>query len=536
MQSTSLKILPLALLLALSGCGLFSDKPKVTASASSSSGAHGSSSSSALFDSTRAEILYSDTLHVRDTAAFHVPDTSADSSRYNIFLGYFPKGTVLHLSLRAGSLGVGAKFRVKSEDGYPQLPTDTMPDGTYSDHVLAGASNYLTNHFALLDTAYYYLEIESPRRLDSLHHDTTVAFHASMAVDTAFYAFTGHEDGALLPPNQDYTGFFRLDNGEDSSTFHFAAGPGENITFTATGQSLEYIRLFDHSGALVDSSSRDLRRQLLPQDSTDWTVRVRSVLPSWFSGNYAFFTFRVNSIRLGKGEYLANPDTALRPGDTLSINRVGNDKSGWDVRHDEYLTLGTLNSGDSIQVWFGMQGIANVRKLVRVLDVSGAPVDTLGAGLTLNWNSQDPSTFVAPSTGTYYLHYLGLGNDNSYWVDPTYTLHLKALVQKPGSLTGWSVLPHSIALNLGDTLHLDTLQVTRLPAEASANRIELVPRAERTMLRDSLDIVFATSGAERSGDQVGSGWMKAVGAGTVHLLVRSVADPRLTDSITVLIQ
>jgi hypothetical protein len=224
----------------------------------------------------------------------------------------------------------------------------------------------------------------------------------------------------------------------------------------------------------------------------------------------------------------------------MHLARQGSANSGWDVRHDHYLWLGTLKAGDSLFIWYGMAGLANVTKTLSILDAQGNLVTTLGSALTTSWSRQTPSVFVAPSAGSYYLHYEGLGNDNTYWIDPNYTLHLQAMVQKPGSVQTWSMSPPNFTAHKGDVIYLDSLVVikTPTPATASMNYVSLIPRSERNVIQDSIDIAFAAQGSV-SGNAILSGWVKAIDTTTtgapVHLIVQSVADPDQLDTCLVTI-
>jgi hypothetical protein len=538
-QKKLLRCTLLCFTLALGACSFFNDK-KDPDKTSSSSSSLGTSSSSDPGDPDRAEIEYGDTIFVDDSLAYRVPDSVAESSPWNLYLGHYPRGTVLHLSLKSRGIEAGAKFRVKNESGLIQLPTNILPDSTYANYMVAADSLYLTNHFVLMDTGYYFLEITGERNSLGLA-DSIPDLFASLDVDTAFFKFTGSEDSLTLASNLDLQGCFRLDRQEDSTIFHFSSYAGNNLTLTSTGQNLDGVRLFDEAGSLLDSVKTEMRRQLLPQDSTSWTIKLRTIIPAWNSGNYAFFTFRLNSIKLGKGEYLAYPDTMPQAGDTLSIDRKGSDASGWDVRHDHYVWLGNLTVGDSLHIWYGMQGINKVQKLLRVLDSAGTPVDTLSQVLTNNWMKQDPNLFQVPKTGKYFLQYTGLGNSETYWIDPTFTIHLNSMVQKPGSLLSWTVTPGTLYASVGDTLFLaDSLQsVTATPTSASAHYLFRVPREDRSVLKDSLDI--ALESIQPTGDQVMSAWMKAIlpegiTRDTALLLIQSTADPRQVDTCRVIVE
>jgi hypothetical protein len=521
----------LTLVLGLGACSVFQDKNETK---DNNTVPELSSSSSAIIDSGRVEIEYGDTLQIKDSASYRMPDSLLESSHWNVFIGKLPKGSVIHIALKNANLTTGTQFRVRSESSVIQLPTDTISDGSYQDYAVASDTSYLSNHFITLDSGYYYLEINGERK--STAKPNAADFRASMSIDSAYFQFTGHEDSTELPANVAFQGFFRLSEGEDSTQFYFAAGVGKNLTIVSQGQSLDEVRLLDSSGKTIDSAVTEIRHQLLPQDSTRWSVRIRSTLPSYYSGNYAFFTLNLSSIQLGKGEYFAKPDTMPRAGDTLIINRVGNASSGWDVRHDHYIWLGNLVAKDTVILWHGSSGIERVLKTLQVLDSEGNAVDTLAGTLSTNWAKQQGNVFVPSKSGNYYLHFSGTGNESTYWTDENYTLHLLAMIQKPHTIETFNYNPATFGyiteFTVGDTLDLNELLDfdSVKPSSSSHNYLPLVVRSERNILQDSLDIVFGNSA---SGDEVRSHWMIAEQPGIANLLLQSTADPTKMDTCKV---
>lgn len=534
MNARHFHTLPLILALSMLGaCSFFSDKDSDKEESKSSSSSAEVSSSSSSGNPGRLEVDYADTLKLDDSVSYQVVDSLVEESPWNFYLGEFPRGTIIHLGIQNDNLDKGAKFRVVSEKGTIQLPTNALPDGNYADYAEASDTSYLTNHFVVMDTGYYYLEVEASRKSDT---SSRPDFSAFLTVDSAYYQFVGLEDSLELPANTPYQGCFRINTIEDSVKFMFAGTAGQNLSIITSGQSLAGVSLREVGGALLDSAVADLREYMLPQDSTEWSLKIRSTLPSYFAGNYAFFTLNLTSIQLGRGEYLAMPDTMPRPGDTLGIDREGSESSGWDVRHDHYVYLGSLTAGDTIILWHGTDGIERVSKLLRILDSKGVPVDTLSIHLTTNWVKQQGNIFVPAKTGTYFLHYMGLGGDDTYWKDEHYTLHLRAMVQKPHSLQTFQYDPpnygFTVSFKTGDTLSLDDLLdfVSITPSTASRNYLPLVSRTERSVLRDSVDLKF---GGSASGDEVRSRWLVAGEAGTAHLLIQSTADPSKVDTCTI---
>lgn len=525
MNSQCVRLITLALALSLGACSYFEDKEadsKLSAAELSSSS--GSSSS----DAGRVEIEYSDTLQLKDSVNYSM-------GTGNFFVGHLPKGTVIHLGLLNKRLATGAQFRILSESGDVQRPTNSLANGEYTDYSVASDTTYFTNHFIVLDTGYYYLEVEGKLKTGST--DTTLPdFKASLAIDSAYYQFTGVEDSTELPVNLAFHGCFPIHDIEDSTQFYFASNAGKNLTLVSNGQSLKDVILLDQTGSVLDSADTKIRVQMLPQDTAHWSVRIRTSLASYYAGNYAFFDLNLTSIQLDKGEYFAKPDTMPRAGDTLIIARQGSESAGWDVRHDHYIWLGNLTAGDSVILWHGMSGISKIQKLLRILDSKGKPVDTINPIISTNWNKAQGSSFTPQTTGGYYLHYSGIGSDNTYWTDENYTMNLKAMIQKPGSLTAFDYNPTEFgylsSFKVGDTLSLKELLTSKTisPSSASKNYLPILMRAERSILVDSVDIEV---GNMASGDEIRSDWLVGAEPGIAHIILQSTADPTRTDTCTV---
>lgn len=516
-------------LVSLESCGLFTDSPSENKSSSSVSELSSSSFDPA--DSGRVEWDYADTLLTRDTLSLMAPDSQRTEGLYRYFIGRLPMGSQVRLSVRPTGFEPGAQFRIKTELGQLQLPILPSDSGTYKQYHSSLSSSWKSNSFAMADTGYSYLEVVGTR--DTTADSTLPDFQAFIQIDTAYFAFTGVQDSLEIPANGELRGFFRLDGGEDSTHLYFSAGTGTNLTLTSDGEFLDQVWLGVQGGTAIDSATSRLRYQLLPSSQTTWRVRVRSVVPSWTSGNYALFTLRLSSIALGQGEYLERPDTLTGIGDTMLVSRTGTENSGWDVRHDHYILLGTYQAGDSLRIWYGSQGMANVQKHLRILNAQGEEVQTLNQIHTLNWKSMQPNLVAIAESGVHYLHYTGMGNTNTYWMDPNWTLRFQVMVQKPGSLTSWSITPDSIQISVGDTLNLDTLVISHAPEAMSGHALFSLLRSERGFLQDSLDIAAESSGFTLTGNSLGSGWLKAKAPGTANLILQSVADPRLLDTCVV---
>ncbi|HSQ42288.1 MAG TPA: hypothetical protein VLM37_08430, partial [Fibrobacteraceae bacterium] len=342
MTRFALSIPSVALALCLCACS-FSDKDDSDEDSSSSGTSSSSlSSSSAALDSSRMEITYVDTLSIGDTLAVRIPDSIALDSSWNLYLGTYPAGSILKLSLQSSVLDSAAQFRVRAELQGSQLPIDTLPDGSYAEYMTAGNTSFEENSFVLLDSGYYYLEVTVSRQ-DNTQADSVADFQIYYSVDSAYYQFVGGEDSVQLPTSEYIQGCFRINEAEDSVVYFFHASEGNRLTLVSGGENFASMTLRDSQDSLLDSTTT-MRLQLLPEDSTLWYLKLRTETPSWNTGNYAFFSLHLDSVALGLGEYFAAPDTLAAPGDTVDIDWSGSASSGWDVRHDHYLYLGELSA------------------------------------------------------------------------------------------------------------------------------------------------------------------------------------------------
>jgi len=501
------------------GCG-FWDNPKPE---SSSSSIELSSSSSSLSDTDRVEIDYTDTLQLSDSSFQPV------NAGEKWYIGHFPKGTVLHIQVLSPDLGTDAELRFYNELGAKHWPTEALPDSTYQDYATAGIQTALLNHIILLDNGYFYMEWNGFTK-------NSVQAKVILKVDTAYYGFVGDVDRMDLSFQEVLLGCFPLRGAEDSVQLHFSAASGKSLTLTSQGSRIKDYRLWQEGqDQPIATSSTGLRTQLLPQDSTQWDLSLRTIIPAWNSGNYAFFQVQLTSLDLAQGEYFAKSDTLSPIGDTLLWLHQGNEFSGWDVRHDHYVYLGSLSSGKTMELYYSMQGIANPVRLLELLDAKGVPIDTLGSILTWNWANLDPILFTVPKSGAYYLHYKGVGGSNTYWTDSSYTLGLKGLLRVPGSISVWNLNPSEFELAAGEILEVSELlqKVYSLPLEVSDNYRIRLARSSRNILQDSIDIYTSSQGLPQpTSDRVLSSWLQAVEgqSGTAALLIESVADPSQVDT------
>lgn len=512
----------------LMSCGFFGDDPKPEQSSSS---VEQSSSSAQPIDSNRVEIEYSDTLEVDDSLHYFA------KTGENWYIGLLPKGSVIHISVQSKRIGDAAELAIFNELGAQHWPTEALPDSTYQNFFTASKTSLLQNHIIVTDSGHFYLNFQefATSTKDTLGDSLLI----SLRIDTAYYQFVGDTSKQNIDLQKVVLGCFPLRNGEDSVTLQFSAGAGKRLTLNAQGSRLSQLDLYEGKSKIASSES-PLQKQMLPQDTTTWNLAIHTIIPSWNSGNYAFFQVQATSINLGQGEYLAKADTLKTIGDTTIFVRTGNEFSGWDVQHDQYLLLPNLPSGKNIQLYYSMQGMANVIRLVRLLDSTGKAIDTLGTPLSYSWSNATPLTFSVPKTGKYFMQYIGIGQSSTYWTDPSFTLTFKTLIRIPGSLTSWNFPLNDFNMTGGTQYPLNDLidQINVLPSGSSTNYILRLARASRQYLQDSLDIYLNSQGLPApESDYLFSNWVIPAENQTnsVKLLIESVADPQQVDTCLIYI-
>ncbi|NLB62599.1 MAG: hypothetical protein GX801_00640 [Fibrobacter sp.] len=519
------KILILILPMFWYSCGMFVDKPQ--GDSSSSRVLEFSSSSAKIEDNGRVEWDYNDTLKLQDTVGYKVKSAEG-VQRY--YLGKLRTGDRIRLSLRTENLDSTAEFRIKTELGKVQMPFEALGED-YMDYHSTLGSQWSENNFGILDSGYIFLELKGQRKadLDSATLDSLPDFSAVVYIDSAYFAFTGGEDSLELEHNSTLFGFFRLDRTEDLTTIGFKGDLGTNLTLSYQGHFMEYGRLIDAKNKTIDSAEHRFSHQLLPTTETDWQVKLKPVIPSYATGNYAHFSLHLSVTELLAGEYFENPDTLKIIGDTLRVERAGSEFSGWDVRHDHYVYLGDFAKNDTLLLYYGTEGINGATRSLRLLNAKAKEVQKLSRILGSIWTNFAPDTINIPEKGKYYLHYNSLGKESTHWTDGEFKLRFYALAQQYNSTNKWSVKPKTLELTVGDTLFLDSLKVSFEPEKVSGNKTALLAREYRDIMVDSLDVFAESHNFALTGDQISSPWLVAKEPGIAEIMVQSVADPLAND-------
>ena len=169
------------------------------------------------------------------------------------------------------------------------------------------------------------------------------------------------------------------------------------------------MSLFEKDKQIAADSSIDVL--LLPEDSTAWTLKIKPLnIENYLSGPFATFEAVTNSRELGKGEYLAFPDSVSKLGDALEVVRERNTQAKYYLRQEQFVWLADMKKGDSIDVYQEMVGYFGGvnNKSYTIVDKDGKELGTI---------SSMERRFKATQDGAVYLHYLStcpyLSNDNA---------------------------------------------------------------------------------------------------------------------------
>lgn len=493
-----------------------------------SSSSQSVSSSSSFSD--REDIAYDDTLLVDSLYRIGLSDSGAGSWVLyieNTTGAPFKAGT--RFTVWAGTQNLtGVRLRIRKEGAVkPLVPSDAV-NGVYTDYMEphADTTDLVGNDFYTTEAGYYALEIEATPGTSPAY----LKIH--VMVDDGLFGYTGTGDTIDVVAGDTLRGFFRLDQGEGAVVARFRSPAGYRLGLSVQGSLTDTLWVADSlAKALSASGITVLKAQYLPQLANTWYLNMRSVQPSYLDGPYAFFTVALSSMQLLRGEYFAWPDSIAKPGDTLTVVRPRNDAALYDVRHDQYVWLGDLAAGDSILVRHDNEGFTSVKApVLAVLNSKGDSVGVL--------NASNNFAFKAPSAGAWYLHYY---RTDGYATDPALTLTLTTVVQKPGSLQGWSLDKSFVNLNLSDSdTGNDTLKVaqsliwTPTPATGSTS-VQWYLTCE-DLVAGVVSDGRSTTSCAGTRTLLQNPWLVARKTGSAKLISQSVADPNQADTLLVQVQ
>ena len=380
--------------------------------------------------STRLDIDYNDTLKIGDSTKLHLEiarlDTIKDdgkttvqlacsegmlcldtaATKLSLFLGEFPAGSLISVSVAASDMK-NDTLRIRSEFGdvlktaKPVYDT-TKKEDIFSNFMLPGRSAPATNQFVTFKEGFYYLDLDAK-------FDRTSLLELLVTVDTAYYDYIGDTTEVTIGLKDTLRGISIIGSSPKEISVKFSSKTGYSIDVVAKGNWINSFSLFEKDKQIAADSSIDVL--LLPEDSTAWTLKIKPLnIENYLSGPFATFEAVMNSRELGKGEYLANPDSISKLGDILEVVRERNTQAKYYLRQEQFVWLANMKKGDSIDVYqemIGYFGGVN-NKSYTIVDKDGKELGTI---------SSMESRFKATKDGDVYLHYLStcpyLSNDNA---------------------------------------------------------------------------------------------------------------------------
>lgn len=380
--------------------------------------------------STRLDINYNDTLKIGDSTKLHLEiarlDTIKDdgkstvqlacsegmlcldtaATKLSLFLGEFPAGSLISVSVAASDMK-NDTLRIRSEFGdvlktaKPVYDT-TKKEDIFSNFMLPGRSTPATNQFVTFKEGFYYLDLDAK-------FDRTSLLELLVTVDTAYYDYIGDTTEVTIGLKDTLRGISIIGSSPKEISVKFSSNTGYSIDVVAKGNWINSFSLFEKDKQIAADSSIDVL--LLPEDSTAWTLKIKPLnIENYLSGPFATFEAVTNSRELGKGEYLANPDSISKLGDILEVVRERNTQAKYYLRQEQFVWLANMKKGDSIDVYqemIGYFGGVN-NKSYTIVDKDGKELGTI---------SSMESRFKATKDGDVYLHYLStcpyLSNDNA---------------------------------------------------------------------------------------------------------------------------
>lgn len=514
----------------LFGCGSDSgSSASETSSSSLSSAAESSSSLSNRLDVTYADTLSSDTL---------LASGKASSDAYKLFLGEYPRGTLIEIFARKLSGGHPDSFFVREEQGASLIPETFAIDAgdtiynTQDAFARFGDTSFAVAHFITTQSSgFYYVDISQV----SGGKDSSFEFQMAANIQSGYYAYAGKEDSVSIEPGDTLRGFFLLESAPGKAIVKFSASVGKSINVNASGKSLSRIDLQKNGEEI--SSGNAIDEQLLPEKKAEYSLVISPKgAPDYTTGPYAYFEVQTSSRDLGKGEYLANPDSIETVGDTLVVVREKNDAAKYYLRQEQYVWLADLGKGDSIQVSHEIEGYysgASYPATYAILDSAGDSVASV---------SETRRLFVAHKKGPYYLHYVRL---NSPPNSPSQILTLKTTIERFGYVSKFFFYDEEREepletknVSTGDTLRFSTLALRTEPSDASSNAVWYIPCEDLGLIRSA----YTESSCSNYGPEQLIGATNIAittdpnSAGEIiHLIAQSLADPHARDTLNVFI-
>ena len=567
MKTKILALVPLALLVACSETSHTNSSSVTDDNGSYAEDSFNSSSSI----SERLDIEYRDTIGIGDTLNFYMEmaewdtvkvkrDTTDEDSKdssylkkvchddivcvdsanstVSLFLGNFPKGT--RIGVLAATSGMeNDTLRIRSEKGEKAktlMPIsdphkkDSVDNDVYGDYMLPGSgADMLKNQFVLFNEDFYYLDIKAK-------FDTSAHLRIKVDVDTAYFNYTGDSSHVDIDLRDTVRGILVIGSAPRNIEIAFNVETGYSVNLSVQGYAINKYELSDKDGNTYSPAADSLDTLLVTNDSSKWILKLTpSNVVSFLSGPFATFEAATRFRKLNQGEYLANPDSIVYPGDTLTVVRPANDSTKYYLRQDHYVWLADLKKGDSLVVYHDMEGYC------KYMECKGTPKASYwllnSKGDSVGTINSLEHSFKAKEDGPVYLRYLQL---NSKALTDS-NLTLRTFIQRPGSLDSLKfyneakeVTYSSMRMNPGDTVTLSDFAFQTVPYKTSYNVKWYVPCEDLTTLGNA---AYISQLENCKGEQeISSFYLIAqpdAADKDARLIAQSMADPLMRDTLTV---
>ena len=532
------------------GCGDDDSSSAPQEEESSSSRIASFKSSSSL--STRADITYTDTLELGDTVSldFEIPKSKKDideesgyiyitdtTKSVTLFLGEFVKGTRVNVHIMASGLSKDT-IQISSETGdklntLSPVWSESKNDSVFGNYMTPGHDGkMLRNSFVVFNDGFYYMNVKAK-------FDKASRIRTYVDIDSAYFVYTGEEDNIQMNLTDTIRGIFTIGEGPGVVKVSFSGNEGTSIALNANGNSISKFELYEQDTTLVNKNDSTIDALLLPHDTTDWSLKIYPTkVISYISGPYATFEIESVSRPLEKGEYFANPDSIVVPGDTLTVQRPRNDQAKYYLYQEQYIWLADLEKGDSIDVFHFMEGYcdnqAQCPATCEILDSKRKVVQEISCLYGGSLKVTDKMT-----KGAFYLHYVRTGN--IYPTDESQILTLKAYIQQPGLFKEFAFFDEeeeeifgekAFRAKVGDTLRFDKFKFRTMPKVASTNVRWFLPCEDVPYIGTAAYI--ATVDKCKDEQEIYSSYLvvqdSAFGK-TPHIIAQSLADPTARDTL-----
>ncbi len=522
---------------------------------------------------TRLDIEYNDTLEIGDTAIIVIERAQLDTvkkkdtsyveyvcsedalcidsvaNKVSLFLGDFPAGSRISVSAYTSDMKKDS-IQVRSELGEILKTSFAVYDSSrksevFSNYMIPGHKELTKNEFITFKEGFYYLDLHAA-------FNSTSHLHLFVEIDTAYYDYIGDTNEVTIGLQDTLRGIAIIGNSPKEINVKFSSGTGYSINLEVEGEWINSFDFYEGKDLVVTTDSA-LEQLLLPEDSSSWTLMVKPLnIENYLSGPYAKFEAITESRKLGQGEYLAYPDSLVKPGDVLEIVRERNNRAKYYLRQEQFVWLADMKKGDSIDIYQEMLGYFGGvnNKSYTIVNKKGEKLASIGAL---------DNRYKATKDGPVYLHYLStcpyLSNDND-----DESLKFRTYISYYGSLKDFSFyskteqsIIDTMYIDQGETVEFSKLMFRTQPSTASSTMKwfapceDIVPHEDEngfmtTPVYDVQNIDCKdNSGKELLEGEQQISTLKLVPAkdsegGSFRLIAESVADPLKRDTLTIIVQ